>query len=54
VRLSTVSVLWLFIAVSSVLLRFEPWIVGLLLLVAGGVTVHLYTLPTTPASVPSD
>ncbi|MEJ2204544.1 MAG: YbaN family protein [Gemmatimonadota bacterium] len=54
VRLSTVSVLWLFIAVSSVLLRFEPWIVGLLLLVAGAVTVHLYTLPTTPASVPSD
>lgn len=54
VRLSSVTVLWLFIAISSALVGFEPWIVGLLLLVAGAVTLHLYTLPTASASATSD
>lgn len=46
VRLGTVTVLWLFMGLSSALVGFEPWIVGLLVLVAGAVTLHLYTLPT--------
>ena len=46
VRLGSVTVLWLFIGLSSALVGFEVWIVGLLVLVAGAVTLHLYALPT--------
>jgi uncharacterized membrane protein YbaN (DUF454 family) len=54
VRLGSVTVLWLFIGLSSVLVGFKLWIVGLLVLIAGAVTLHLYALPTAPASVTTD
>ncbi len=47
VRLTSVSVLWLFMAVTIVLLS-RVWVAALLLLVATAVTVHLYSLPTAP------
>ena len=45
VRLTSVTVLWLFIGVSAVVLA-KVWVALLLLLVAGAVTLHLYSLPT--------
>lgn len=46
VRLTSVVTLWTFIGVSALLLASRLWAVGLLLLVAVAVTVHLYSLPT--------
>lgn len=46
VRRTSVVTLWLFIGVSTVALSGRLWLVALLLLVAGAVTLHLYTLPT--------
>lgn len=48
IRLGSVTVLWLFIGLSVVVLA-KLWVAVLLLVVAGAVTVHLYSLPTTPA-----
>lgn len=48
VRLTSVAVLWICIGVSAVLLA-RVWVIALLLLVAGAVTVHLYSLPTVAA-----
>ena len=46
VRLTSVATLWLFIGISAILLASYAWVVALLLLVAGAVTLHLYSLPT--------
>lgn len=46
VRRTSVVTLWLFIGVSAVALSGRVWLVALLLLVAGAVTLHLYSLPT--------
>ncbi|MEQ8329295.1 MAG: YbaN family protein [Longimicrobiales bacterium] len=47
VRLTSVTVMWLFIGASTVLLG-RVWVALLLLLVAGAVTLHLYSLPAAP------
>jgi len=54
VRLTSVATLWVFIGISSVLVGFKLWIVGLLLLVAGAVTLHLYSLPTARSAAAAD
>lgn len=46
VRTRAVTTLWFFIVVSAALLTSHLWAIGLLLLVAVAVTVHLYSLPT--------
>ena len=46
VRTTTVVMLWAFIGLSTFLLYQRLWAVALLLLVAGAVTAHLYSLPT--------
>lgn len=48
VRATAVVTLWLFVGVSAFLLS-RLWVSALLLLVAGGVTLHLYSLPTEAA-----
>jgi len=45
-RLTSVITLWVFIGVSAFMLGSRVWVVALLLLVAGAVTAHLYSLPT--------
>lgn len=52
VRRASVATLWVFIGVSAFLLATKLWAVALLLLVAGAVTLHLYSLPTE-AGVPA-
>lgn len=54
VRTSSVVMLWLFIAVSAFLLASQLWAIALLLLVAGAVTAHLYSLPTARPVAPAD
>ncbi len=51
VRLTSVSVLWLFIGISAVLLA-KVWVALLLVMIAGAVTLHLYSLPTAAAVTP--
>lgn len=51
VRRASVATLWLFIGASAFLLASRLWIVALLLLVAGAVTLHLYSLPTERRAV---
>ena len=46
VRTTSVTTLWIFIGISALLLAGRLWAVALLLLVAGAVTAHLYSLPT--------
>ncbi|MGD2046031.1 MAG: YbaN family protein [Gemmatimonadota bacterium] len=46
VRMTSVTVLWLFIGVSAILLMSRLWAVAILLFVALAVTAHLYSLPT--------
>lgn len=46
VRTTSVLTLWAFIGVSAFFLAQRLWAVALLLLVAGAVTAHLYSLPT--------
>jgi uncharacterized protein len=46
VRTTSVVTLWACIAVSALLLAGRLWAIALLLLVAGAVTAHLYSLPT--------
>jgi len=46
VRATSVTVMWIFMAASGLLLQERLWAVALLLLVGVAVTVHLYTLPT--------
>ena len=46
VRTTSVATLWIFIGISALLLASRLWAVALLLLVAGAVTAHLYSLPT--------
>lgn len=53
VRFSSLAVLWLFIGVSAVLIP-KLWVIALLLLVAGTITAHLYSLPTEGAVTASD
>jgi uncharacterized membrane protein YbaN (DUF454 family) len=45
VRATSVATLWAFIGISAIALG-KAWVVALLILVAGAVTLHLYTLPT--------
>ncbi len=52
VRRTSVATLWVFIAASTLVFAGRPWVVALLLLVAGAVTLHLYSLPTQ-ARVPT-
>ena len=53
VRRTSVATLWLFIGASAIVFAGQLWVVALLLLVAGAVTLHLYSLPTE-ARVASD
>ncbi len=46
VRLTSVVTLWVFIGTSAFLFAGRLWLVVLLLLVAGAVTAHLYSLPS--------
>jgi len=46
VRTTSVVTLWGFIGVSAFFLANRLWVIALLLLVAGAVTAHLYSLPT--------
>ncbi|GMV07905.1 MAG: hypothetical protein AMXMBFR53_41800 [Gemmatimonadota bacterium] len=46
VRATSVTVMWLFMAASGVLLWERLWAVALLLLIGVAVTAHLYALPT--------
>ena len=54
VRRVSLLALWGFIGVSAVLLASRLWAVALLLLVAGAVTLHLYSLPTKARTRASD
>lgn len=54
VRRTSVVVLWAFIGLSAFVLMERLWVVALLLLVAVGVTVHLYALPTEVRAPSSD
>lgn len=47
VRLGSVTTLWIFIGISAVALGGRPWVVVLLALIAGAVTLHLFSLPTS-------
>jgi uncharacterized membrane protein YbaN (DUF454 family) len=49
VRLTSVTTLWIFIGASAFIFAGRLWVVALLLLVAGAVTLHLYSLPTEVA-----
>jgi uncharacterized membrane protein YbaN (DUF454 family) len=46
VRITSAVTLWLFIGVSAVVVR-EVWVAALLVLIAGAVTLHLYSLPSS-------
>lgn len=46
VRRASVVTMWVFIGASALLFAGRAWVVVLLLLVAGAVTLHLYSLPT--------
>lgn len=46
VRRVSVAALWLVIGVSAIAFAGRLWVIGLLLLVASAVTLHLYSLPT--------
>ncbi len=54
VRWTSVATLWGFIGVSAFLLASRVWVVALLLLVAGAVTLHLFSLPTRTQVSASD
>jgi uncharacterized membrane protein YbaN (DUF454 family) len=54
VRTSSVVTLWLFIGISAFLLANQLWAVALLVLIAGAVTSHLYSLPTAQPVTPAD
>ena len=54
VRRASVATLWAFIGISAVLLAGRLWAVALLLLIAGAVTLHLYSLPTEARARPGD
>ena len=53
VRLTSVATLWLFIGASTVLLG-KVWIGALLVLIAGAVTAHLYSLPAAAVASTED
>ena len=46
-RRTSVATLWAFLALSAVLLGGRLWAVALLVLVGTGVTLHLFSLPTS-------
>lgn len=46
IRRASVIMLWLFIGASAFMFAGRLWVVALLLLIAGAVTLHLYSLPT--------
>lgn len=54
VRITSVLTLWIFIGISAFVLASRAWAVALLLLVAGAVTLHLYSLPTKARAPASD
>lgn len=45
IRLTSVSILWLTVGISALLLG-KLWVAALLLVVAAAVTLHLYSLPS--------
>ena len=45
-RTTSVATLWTFIGISAFFFLGRLWVVALLLLIAGAVTLHLYSLPT--------
>ncbi len=49
VRRTSVATLWIFIGASALFFASRLWVVALLLLIAGSVTLHLYSLPTEAA-----
>ncbi len=54
VRTASVSVLWVFIGASTVVLAGRLWVVALLVLIAGLVTLHLFSLPTEARVSPAE
>ncbi len=54
VRHTSLTVLWICIGISTVLLMNRLWAVAILLFVALAVTVHLYSLPTEARVSPRD
>ena len=54
VRTTSLTVLWLFIAVSAFALARYMWAVLLVVLIAVAVTVHLVSLPTAPRPTTAD
>ena len=53
VRLTSVVTLWAFMALTGIALEGRVWVVALLVLVGGAVTLHLYSLPTSPRAAPA-
>ena len=45
IRLTTVATMWVFMGASAIVLSSRLWISGLLLIIAVGVTWHLFSLP---------
>lgn len=54
VRRTTLLTLWGFMGISIFPFVDRLWVVALALLVAVGVTLHLYSLPTEPHSLPTE
>ncbi|HSG09266.1 MAG TPA: YbaN family protein [Longimicrobiales bacterium] len=54
IRTTTVMTLWACMGLSAFLLWERLWIVALLVLIGGAVTVHLFSLPTASKAVSSD
>lgn len=54
VRATSVTTLWAFMGLSAFFLWERLWIVALLALVGGAVTLHLYSLPTTAPAASAD
>ena len=54
VRATSVTTLWAFMGLSAFFLWERLWVVALLALTGGAVTLHLYSLPTTAAAASRD
>ena len=53
-RATSVTTMWAFMGLSAFLLWERLWVVALLALVGGAVTLHLYSLPTSAPARSTD
>ena len=53
-RATSVTTMWTFMGLSAFLLWEQLWLVALLALIGGAVTLHLYSLPTTAPAPSAD